>query len=171
MAGFALMSGVAEERRGSIDFPGEGTIAPRGQLKAVGWALDSNGPVSAALLLVDGQRSTAVRMGRPRPDVAALYPEVPLSAWAGWEATIDLRRAPGPAVDISLLAAGGNGEWVELAHSQMRIDQARSLGGRRRGAVFTIGQNEARFLPLWLDYYGRHFDASDIYVLDHDSSD
>jgi hypothetical protein len=26
-------------------------------------------------------------------------------------------------------------------------------------------------LPLWLDYYGQHFDADDLYVLDHDSTD
>ena len=53
----------------------------------------------------------------------------------------------------------------------MRIDQSRTLGGRRSRAVFTIVQNEADFLPLWLDYYGRHFDPADVYVLDHDSAD
>jgi hypothetical protein len=37
--------------------------------------------------------------------------------------------------------------------------------------VFTIVQNEPRFLPMWLGYYRRHFDPSDIYVLDHDSTD
>jgi hypothetical protein len=37
--------------------------------------------------------------------------------------------------------------------------------------VFTIVQNEADFLPLWLSYYGNHFDAEDVYVLDHDSTD
>lgn len=41
----------------------------------------------------------------------------------------------------------------------------------RKRAAFTIVQNEPVFLPLWLEYYGRYFDGSDIYVLDHDSAD
>jgi hypothetical protein len=41
----------------------------------------------------------------------------------------------------------------------------------RAGAAFTIVQNEPFFLPLWLSYYGRYFDRSDLYVLDHDSDD
>jgi len=41
----------------------------------------------------------------------------------------------------------------------------------RRRAAFTIVQNEPAFLPLWLQYYGRYFDAADLYVLDHESND
>jgi len=46
-----------------------------------------------------------------------------------------------------------------------------SREGLRERAVFTIVQNEPVFLPLWLTYYRRHFEAADIYVLDHDSTD
>ncbi|HEY8240099.1 MAG TPA: glycosyltransferase family 2 protein [Kiritimatiellia bacterium] len=49
------------------------------------------------------------------------------------------------------------------------LDQASA--GRRSRAAFTIVQNEPLFLPLWLDYYGRHFGPDDLYVLDHDSTD
>lgn len=52
----------------------------------------------------------------------------------------------------------------------MRVEQPGALASRRK-AVFTIVQNERRFLPLWLRYYGRDFDPEDIYVLDHDSTD
>jgi hypothetical protein len=41
----------------------------------------------------------------------------------------------------------------------------------KRAAVFTIMQDEPRFLPIWLAYYRQHFDAEDIYVLNHDSKD
>ena len=41
----------------------------------------------------------------------------------------------------------------------------------RRRAAFTIVQNEPVFLPLWLQYYGRYFDRSDLYVLDHGTTD
>lgn len=42
---------------------------------------------------------------------------------------------------------------------------------RRSRAVFTISQNEDRFLPLWATYYHRHYGPEDIYILDHDSTD
>ena len=42
---------------------------------------------------------------------------------------------------------------------------------KRNRAAFTIVQNEPLFLPKWLDYYGRHFPAGDLYVLDHATAD
>lgn len=42
---------------------------------------------------------------------------------------------------------------------------------KRPAAVFTIVQNEPLFLPVWSAYYRRHFDAADVFVLDHDSDD
>jgi hypothetical protein len=38
-------------------------------------------------------------------------------------------------------------------------------------AVFTIVRDEEFMLPLWLRYYERHFDRSDMYVLDHNTID
>jgi hypothetical protein len=38
-------------------------------------------------------------------------------------------------------------------------------------AVVTIVRNESVFLPIWLGYYSRFFQAEDIYVLDHQSTD
>ena len=45
------------------------------------------------------------------------------------------------------------------------------MSDKHQRAAFTIVQNEPVFLPLWLDYYARHFDPEDMYVLDHDSTD
>lgn len=42
---------------------------------------------------------------------------------------------------------------------------------KRRAAVFTIVQDEPFFLPIWLKYYERFYDPSDIYVLVHDGGD
>lgn len=41
----------------------------------------------------------------------------------------------------------------------------------RARAAFTIVQNESLFLPIWLGYYSRYFEATDLYVLDHNSDD
>jgi len=45
------------------------------------------------------------------------------------------------------------------------------MSEKKRAAVFTIAQNEPVFLPIWANYYSKHFDASDIYILDHQSTD
>ncbi len=42
---------------------------------------------------------------------------------------------------------------------------------RRSRAVVTMVRDEREFLPIWLEYYSRHFDAEDIYVLDHLTGD
>ncbi len=164
------MSRGLESIRGFIDAP-RGAVVPRGDLRVTGWALGPDGPLAELLLLVDGRIAEPVRARRPRPDVVAAHPDVADAAWAGWEATVDLRRVGGPAVEITLLAGAAAGGWQELARHRVRVDHSRSRGGRRARAVFTIVQNEADFLPLWLGYYGGHFDPEDIYVLDHDSTD
>jgi hypothetical protein len=41
----------------------------------------------------------------------------------------------------------------------------------KRRAVMTITHNEGLFFPIWLRYYSAFFDPSDIYVLDHDTTD
>jgi hypothetical protein len=45
------------------------------------------------------------------------------------------------------------------------------LGTRQRRAVLTIVHNESVFFPIWLGYYSRFFDPTDIYVVDHDTDD
>ena len=146
-------------------------MVPRGDLRVTGWAIGPDGPLERALVLIDGSWAQGARTGMHRPDVAAAHPHARRSEWSGWEATLDLRRAVGPVVEISLLAPAPDGSWSTITRCEVRIDQSRSLGGRRPRAAFTIVQNEATFLPVWLDYYGRHFDPADIYVLDHDSTD
>ncbi len=41
----------------------------------------------------------------------------------------------------------------------------------KKSAVFTIVKNESFFLPIWLKYFSKHFEQSDIYILDHQSDD
>lgn len=122
------------------------------------------------LILVDGKHGTAVNLGSPREDVAAQFPDVPDSAQSGWDAMVDLRGVEGDVAELTLLGRTRAGAWVELSRAEMSVEKPGSRA-TRTGAVFTIVQNETRFLPLWLKHYSRHFDWSDIYVLDHDSTD
>ena len=41
----------------------------------------------------------------------------------------------------------------------------------RRAAVFTLQRDEIHQLPRWWNYYRRHFDPEDIYIVDHNSTE
>ncbi|MGH2961513.1 MAG: glycosyltransferase family 2 protein, partial [Solirubrobacterales bacterium] len=156
-----------------IESPPGGTHVPRGRAFVGGWAMGTEGPMTEVLVLVDGRRAMAARVGSDhlvREDVAAMYPGVPAGERSGWDAVVDVRWVEGPTATLSVLGRTGAGDWVELDRAQIEVDRPISPSGGRR-AVFTIMQNEPRFLPLWLRYYGAHFDAPDMYVLDHDSDD
>lgn len=42
---------------------------------------------------------------------------------------------------------------------------------KKKCAVFTIVKNESYFLPKWIKHFKKYFDSSDIYILDHQSTD
>lgn len=155
---------------GSIDVPAAGSLAHRGPLIVGGWALAAAGPVTEVLVAVDGSEAVAATVGAARPDVAALHPGVPGAERSGWEARVNLRGVRGPRATLVLLGRIGAEEWSELDRREVAVEEPGVYAARPR-AVFTIAQNEPRFLPLWLRHYRRHFDPSDIYVLDHDSTD
>ena len=155
---------------GTIESLGGDAVAQRLPIIVGGWALSAEGPIVEGLVLVDGKHGTAVDLGFPREDVAAKFPGVPDSSQSGWSAMVDLRGVEGDVAELTLLGRTRAGAWVELSRAEMSVEEPGSRA-TRTGAVFTIVQNETRFLPLWLKHYSRHFDRSDIYVLDHDSTD
>jgi hypothetical protein len=107
-----------------------------------------------------------------RPDVGGAYPSVPHASSSGFEGSVDLRAVGGGTARIALLVRLGDATWREAAAVEVQIAApARERDGARPRAAFTIVHNEPVMLPLWLDRYGRNFDADDLYVLDHDSTD
>jgi hypothetical protein len=154
-----------------IETPPPGGAVSPGQLRVAGWALGEDGPLAEALLLVDGRRATSAHLGWPREDIAERIPGVPDALNSGWEGTVDLRAADSETVTITLLARAEAGGWTEVTSAEFAVDRSARGTGRRERAAFTVVQNEPTFLPLWLRYYGRHFDPEDLYVLDHDSTD
>lgn len=163
------MTASGELPAGSIDEPAAGSLVARGALLASGWALGVDGPISSLMLVIDDRHATGVRPAFSPLEIATRYSAVPNSGHGGWDAILDLRGVEGPAVALSLFGRGSDGEWVELDRSEIRVKPFEHSPLRR--AVFTIVQNEPQFLPIWLGYYSRHFDPSDIYVLDHGSTD
>jgi len=83
---------------GFIDSPAESQTGVSGSLPVSGWAADDSGTVDHIDILVDGkivagavgngQASTGI-YGLPRPDVFAVFPDIPNSANSGYLANID----------------------------------------------------------------------------------
>ncbi len=83
---------------GNIDSPGDSQTDISGAFPVAGWVLDDSGSIDHIDFLVDGRvvagavgdgrPSTAV-YGLPRPDVFALFPDVPNSLNSGFRANID----------------------------------------------------------------------------------
>ena len=155
---------------GRIDHPEGDSGLESGRVLAGGWALSDSGPPSEVLILINGRRTVTVPVGGPSPAATECHPGVPGSDRAGWSTWLDLPEAP-MGVDIALLARvdpANPGAMVTLDERHFP-PPAIEAGGS--SAVFTIVQNEATFLPVWLDHYSRSFAPNDIYVLDHGSTD
>jgi hypothetical protein len=157
---------------GAIDPLADGADLAPGPLRLRGWVLDDEGPLEDALLLVGEFPVSRPRLGVLRPDVGAAFDSIPHAESSGFECDVDLRSATLGPVRIDLLARTAAGGWQPAAAIELTLSEpAPDDGRRRRRAAFTVVQNEAVMLPLWLDYYGRYFEPDDLYVLDHESTD
>lgn len=166
------LSAHAHDVRAWVDEPTTGASVVSGTVRVSGWAFDEAGLLRSALLVVDDGPGTPVRPGVWRPDVGDAYPLIPHASSSGFEGTVDLSSATGATARIALLVRLDDATWQEAAAVEVQIvPPTRQRDGARRRVAFTIVHNEAVMLPLWLDYYGRYFDADDLYVLDHDSTD
>ena len=155
-----------------IDEPVAGTSMAGGAARVSGWVFDEAGLLESALLVLDDGPGAHVTLGVWRPDVGEVYPSVPHASSSGFEGTVDLRAVGGGTARIALLVRLGDATWQQAAAVEVQIvAPTRERDGARPRAAFTVVHNEPVMLPLWLDYYGRHFDADDLYVLDHDSTD
>lgn len=156
----------------NIEAPAAGTHVPAGMVTVAGWAMAEAGPLERALLVAGDGPAVPVRLGAWRPDVAAAYPDVAHAGASGYETPIDLRAAGHGELRLSLLAALPGDPLREVASTTVLVAAPdRPRDGARPRAAFTIAHDEPVMLPLWLRHYGRHFDADDLYVLAHDTSD
>jgi hypothetical protein len=154
-----------------IDEPSPGSAVPGSLLRVRGWVFDPAGLLDGVRLVIDDAPDARVRLGGWRPDVGDAFPSIEHAAASGFEATADLRTASG-ATGIRLLARLGGGPWVQAAERVVEVvPQPRGPAAGRRRAAFTIVHNETPWLGLWLAHYGRFFEAEDLFVLDHGSTD
>jgi hypothetical protein len=83
---------------GALESPGSDGVVLSGSFPITGWAVDDSGTIDHIDFLVDGNvvagsvgvgRSGSALYGIPRPDIFALYPDVPNSFNSGFLANID----------------------------------------------------------------------------------
>jgi hypothetical protein len=160
----------ADLPRGDIDEPKRNELISRGYCPVSGWALDAATPLRAVLLTLDDRVIATVDPNLARPDIAAHFSGVPHAATCGWKVVLDLRQHLKNRAVLGITALTATGDAIPLANVDIQL-QGEPEGARRTRCVFTIVQNEARYLPIWLSYYSRHFDATDIFLLDHNTTD
>jgi hypothetical protein len=137
-----------------------------------GWVFDEAGLLESALLVSEDGPGTPVRLGAWRQDVGEAYPSTPHASASGFEGSVAVGAGVQGTARIALLVRPAGGSWCEAASVEVRAAAPPAAhDGPRRHAAFTIVQDESVMLPVWLAYYGRYFDAADLYLLDHGSSD
>ncbi len=97
-AGLSGSAALAAPPFGNIDSPGDSQTGISGSFPVTGWAADDSGSIDHIDFLVDGRivagavgrglPSTAI-YGLPRPDVFAVFPDIPNSLNSGFLANID----------------------------------------------------------------------------------
>jgi hypothetical protein len=142
------------------------------RVRIAGWVFDEGGPLDRVLAVVGDLPPVTLTVGAWRADIAATFAHIPHAGASGFKCDVDLRSTPSGSISVALLARRRTGQWQPVTEYNVTvIAPVEDRGPRRAAAAFTIAQNEPLMLPLWVDYYRRYFDADDLYVLDHDSTD
>lgn len=153
-----------------VDRPAEGAVlAPEALIG--GWAVSPAG-VSAVAVTVDGQALDGVLLDRPRPDVAAAYPQAPGGARSGWHVRLpSVAIAPVPRdAELIVTATDGNGRVAEtrrrvrlVAHAPAAATQTGPLLACDHPAAdaplstdtvirgWAFGSAEIEEIAVWLD--------------------
>ena len=121
---------------GAINQPDAGAVVPPGLVDAWGWALQPG--IGAAEVVVRAGRCFEVSGGQPRPDVAAVMPDLPGTDRCGWTAQLDLTGFPPGEIELRLEAVGPGGEVELLERRTVRVASrsgASMVGGRIGGAI------------------------------------
>ncbi len=115
---------------GNIDSPGDSPTGISGSFPVAGWAADDSGTIDHIDFLVDGRivagasggglPATAI-YGIPRPDVFALFPDVPNSFNSGFQANIDTTAFVDGVHVISVRAFDGEGSSNVLGTRTVQI--------------------------------------------------
>jgi D-inositol-3-phosphate glycosyltransferase len=101
-----------------LDVPGPGETASS-MFRLVGWALHRSEPIEKIDVLLDGQWVQRARLGIVRPDVQAVYDEIPGAMISGFESWVDLAGAPHPMSRVKLQLVA----WVSGAEPEVVVER------------------------------------------------
>jgi hypothetical protein len=120
--GAALADSTANQPPfGSIDSPGASQSGISGSFPVSGWAADDSGVINHIDILVDGRIVAGAVFGLPRPDVFAVFPDVPNSGSSGFLANIDTTAFVDGVHLISARAFDGEGASAVIGSRTVQI--------------------------------------------------
>ncbi len=154
----------------SIELPLSGETLASGFGLVLGWAYDPAGPVRSIILRINDEDAGCAILNYPSDTAARRFPDQPRAAQSGWRAYLDFRRYAGQSVRLEAVCITAASEAHSAAGVEFQIAPDGDIP-RRPCAVFTMVKNEARRLPVWLNYYKKHFGSENLFILDHGSTD
>jgi D-inositol-3-phosphate glycosyltransferase len=104
---------------GSIDYPAEGELLPRGVVQLTGWAFSAPSPLSRVEVAVDGEVIGRARLGLSRRDVERAHP-ASAAAGAGFSRLVDLSGRPNDATEAVMSVTAVTVEGVRLSLPPVR---------------------------------------------------
>ncbi len=119
--GAVLADPTNQDPFGSIDSPGASQTGISGSFPVSGWAADDSGVIDHIDILVDGKIVAGANVGLTRPDVFAVFPDVPNSYNSGFVANIDTTAFVDGVHVISARAFDGEGASGVLGSRTVQI--------------------------------------------------
>ena len=96
-------------------------------LLLMGWALSREAPLSSVTALIDGRPVATAGLGKPRPDVAQEYADLPSAAHCGFAFQAPLAGIVDGWHEVAVRIGAESGTVIELGHRRVFLDREMHL--------------------------------------------
>lgn len=140
----------------SIDSPTFGTHATASNILIGGWVIGKKSPAVKVELIRDGEVISNIPVNQHRPDVAAVFPGVPLAENSGYAIEWEIMGTL-PECEISIQAVLADETRVSIGFVRLQeiiySTPKDSLRAKCKLSVCAIMKDEAPYLIEWLEFH------------------
>ncbi|MEZ2238927.1 FkbM family methyltransferase [Microcoleus sp.] len=157
----------------SIDSPTFGTHVTPSNILIGGWVIGKKSPAVKVELIRDGEVISNIPVNQHRPDVAAVFPGVPLAENSGYAIEWEIMGTL-PECEISIQAVLADDTRVSIGFVRLQeiiySTPKDSLRAKCKLSVCAIMKDEAPYLIEWLEFH-KIVGVERFYLYNNNSSD